>query len=167
MAHSANCRKNVVVERLILIVKITKTRNGSQQALEKIVPHRINGSTLKSTLQVSDLHKVTSIFRPITRRTSESSKPTLGSSFAFRSRQRYDAFIDFYADQDAVIFKQLNKCAAIICFLVHSFMEEDDAAQVLIQLVAFPSSEKALPIHTTIFLGVLHIDGSQTLSDAS
>ena len=78
-------------------------------------------------------------------------------------RQRHNTFVDLDAGDDALFLQQLHKWRAVVGLLVESFVEEDDARDVISD--GLVGGEQQLAVQAAVLLGVLRTDASKPLSD--
>lgn len=69
------------------------------------------------------------------------------------------------ADNDAAVFDELGKGGAIVCFLVESFVKEDDPSDTAVD--ALVGGEEQLAVAAPVLLGVLNPDGVKALRHAA
>lgn len=87
----------------------------------------------------------------------------VGSGISDLSLATHVAYLD--ANKAALVLNDLGELAAIIGFLVHGLMEEDDSTNARVDPVI--SGEEQLPVEATVFFGVLGADGLQALGNAA
>jgi len=87
----------------------------------------------------------------------------LCGAFAVCSGQRNGSSVHLDSGNDAIRLQHFDHRLAIAGLLVDRLVEEDDAADVLVQLLA--AREQQLAVSASVFLDVLNVDLGQTLAN--
>lgn len=90
---------------------------------------------------------------------------TLGGGLAIGSGEGDNTFVDLDAHHHASFFEVLGEGLAIVGFLVHGLMEEDDTTNARVDAVI--SGEEELTVQPPVLLSVLSIDALEALGHAA